>query len=382
MSTTHAPMRALAAAIQADIPVILWGEPGIGKSAIIDTAFTAHGYHLETVIASHRDPSDFNGLPIVVDGDVALAAPRWVKTVNQADKAVVFLDEFTVAPASVQGAALRLLQERWCGETKIGEQVRFVLAANPTECSAGGFDLAAPTANRLMHLDWDGPNAETWAQGLIAGWDTITPEFQDLIVTADTERIHTRKALVAGYIAANPNALHTMPATEAEQGRAWPSRRSWDNLAQILPFIADTDTETMLVAAQGCVGEAAGTAFTVWAQNADLPNTRDVLNDPSVYDFTDPRMDRTFIVLSNVVTTAIGDGTKESWVQAWDVLAACAAADRGDVATGAALRLMKATKSGWVPPKSVMTFAPILTGAGLIPAPTTSRKNATEKAAA
>ena len=366
MATSTAQMRVLAAAIQADVPAILWGEPGIAKSAVVETVFAQNGYHVEPVIASHRDQSDFNGLPIVVDGGVILSAPRWATTVNKADKAVVFLDEFTVAPASVQGAALRLLQERWCGETKIGDHVRFILAANPAECSAGGFDLSAPTANRMVHIDWAGPRAEDWAQGLVGGWDTITPNFDDIMIDADENRIAARKSIVAGYIMANPSALHSMPTSDAEMGRAWPSRRSWDNFANMLPFISDDDHEALLIAAQGCVGEGAGTAFAVWLQSADLPNPREILNDPSLYDWSDTRMDRTFVLLANVVTVAVADGSKESWTKAWKALSACAAAGRADVATASALRLMRATKSGWVPPKEIQVFGAILKKAGLL----------------
>lgn len=365
-SKVNAQTRVLAAAIQANVPAILWGEPGIAKSAVVETAFERNGYHVEPVIASHRDQSDFNGLPIVVEGNVVLSAPRWATTVNNADKAVVFLDEFTVAPASVQGAALRLLQERWCGETKIGDHVRFILAANPAECSAGGFDLSAPTANRMIHIDWVGPDAENWAQGLVGGWDSITPDFDDLMIEADENRIAGRKSLVAGYIMANPSALHTMPESDAEMGRAWASRRSWDNLAKMLPYIADDDNEALLLAAQGCVGEGAGTTFAVWMQNADLPDARSIMEKPESYDWTDTRMDRTFVLLANVVTLAVADETKESWTKAWKVLAACAKAGRADVATAAALRLMRATKAGWVPPKEIQAFGDILKRSGLL----------------
>ena len=364
-NNTTAQMRILAAAIAGDVPVILWGEPGIAKSAIVETAFTKAGYHVEPVIASHRDQSDFNGLPIVVDGKVVLSPPRWATTVNEAPKAIVFLDEFTVAPASVQGAALRLLQERWCGETKIADTVRFILAANPAECSAGGFDLAAPTANRMCHIQWQGPSAETFAQGLVGGWDSVTPDFDGLMIEADENRIASRKSLVAGYIMANPSALHNMPESDAEMGSAWASRRSWSNLASMLPYIADDDHEALLLAAQGCVG-GGGIAFAVWLQNADLPDAREVMANPSSHDWTDSRMDKSFVLLSNVVTLAVSDGTQKSYTEAWKVMAECAKQGRGDVAAASVLRLLKSAKPAWGIPKEAASFGEILKRAGLL----------------
>lgn len=360
--------RVLMAAVLADVNIILWGEPGIGKSAIIETMLPSWGYDVEAVMVSQRDPSDFNGLPMIgKDGEVIMAPPRWATRANTADKAVVFFDEYTQASPSVQGATLRVLNERWAGETKIGNHVRFILAANPPECSAGGYDLSAPAANRIMHINWMGASSDDWAMGLTNGWDTITPNYSDVaVVNVTDERKIARKALVAGYVMHNPSALHNMPDDPSAAGRAWASRRSWEMFADILPFIADDDYDALLMAATGCVGEGAGTAFAVWIQNADLPNPREVLDNPKSYDFSDPRLDRHFVLLTGVVAVASADGTKATWDKAWAVLAEAANADRADLGVGAAIRLMRAAPKGALPPASVKAFLPILKASGLI----------------
>ena len=361
--------RVLMAAILADVNVMLWGEPGIGKSAIIETMLPMWGYDVEPVMVSQRDPSDLNGLPMVNnEGEVIMAPPKWATRANSCDKAVVFFDEYSQATPAVQGATLRSMQERWVGETKLGDHVRFILAANPPECAAGGFDIAAPAANRMMHLDWNGATADDFAEGLTNGWDSITPDYMSAAISDVTEdRILTRKALISAYIMHNPSALHNLPEDPSAAGRAWASRRSWEMLAKILPYIADEDYDALLAAASGCVGEGAGTAFAVWIQNADLPNPREVLDNPESYDFTDPRLDRHFVVLTGVTALATSDGTKESWDKAWDVMAAASNADRADVAVGAAIRLMRTkAEAKWMPPPSVKAFMPILKDSGLI----------------
>ena len=45
------------------LPVLLWGPPGVGKTARINQLAASLGFHLTTVLASIRGPEDFLGLP-------------------------------------------------------------------------------------------------------------------------------------------------------------------------------------------------------------------------------------------------------------------------------------------------------------------------------
>ena len=47
----------------AGVPVLLWGGPGVGKTSVVEQIARHHGWHLETVIASICDPTDFKGMP-------------------------------------------------------------------------------------------------------------------------------------------------------------------------------------------------------------------------------------------------------------------------------------------------------------------------------
>ena len=69
-------LQAVGICVSARIPALLWGDPGQGKTAAIESARTA-GWHVETLIISHYEPSDFAGLPVLVDGRVDLAPPAW-----------------------------------------------------------------------------------------------------------------------------------------------------------------------------------------------------------------------------------------------------------------------------------------------------------------
>ena len=77
--TSTALVTVLRAAGRAGVAVCLWGDPGIGKSALIHAAAEADGVPCETVIGSLREPSDFAGLPVVTDDGVRLEPPAWAK---------------------------------------------------------------------------------------------------------------------------------------------------------------------------------------------------------------------------------------------------------------------------------------------------------------
>lgn len=368
MDTTP-QQRVLAACVHANVPVMMWSEPGVGKSAFIETVFPEHGYHVEPVISSHRDPSDFNGLPVVDAGQVRLAPPAWANAVNAADKAILFLDEFSQAAPMTQAAALRLLNERMAGETRLGDEVRIILAANPPESAAGGFDLAPPTANRMVHLDWAGLGADDFGVGLAAGFAAVSPNPAGLVRTPSESDVLWARQAVAAYVSVNPTALHSLPQDPAAAGRGWASHRSWEMLAKVLPFLDPADAAAVLALASGCVGEGQGVQFAAWLKDADLPHPREVLDDPDSYDWDDPRADRTFALASGIVATVIASASEADHKKAWACMGKANAAGRADIAVAIGRRLIQVgAENRWLPKREVLEpLLPALAAAGLDP---------------
>ena len=167
---------ALALAVSANLPVLLWGEPGIGKSATLQQLAAGLDTPLETVIASVHEPSDFAGLPIVgdnpaVDG-VPMAPPDWAVRLARTGRGLLFFDELSSAPPAVQAALLRVVLERRVGSLQLPEQVRIVAAANPPSSAADGWHLSPPLANRFVHLQWT-HDPQTVARGLAGTWPAV-----------------------------------------------------------------------------------------------------------------------------------------------------------------------------------------------------------------
>jgi len=348
----------VALAVQARVPVLLWGAPGTGKTSYILALGQALGLPVEVVIASIREPADFAGLPIISGEGVIMAPPAWARRLAVAGRGILFLDEISTAPPAVQAALLRVVLDRVVGDLALPEGVAVIAAANPPEQAAGWWDLAAPLANRFCHLSW-GLDPQAWVEGMLRGW----PAPAVPVLPAGWEAgIPAARALVAAFIRHRPHLLLQVPREEAEASRAWPSPRTWDMAARLLAAAdaaqAGDDVAASLVV--GCVGEGAGLEFLAWRQSLDLPDPESVLADPGHLQLSG-RGDRDFAVLAAVASAAVRNLTRERWLAAWAILARAAEQGGKDVAAAAARSLAAARRPDLpLPVKELREFLPLL----------------------
>ncbi|MGH3784956.1 MAG: AAA family ATPase [Pseudonocardiaceae bacterium] len=354
---------ALAVSVAAGVPVVLWGSPGTGKTSVVRALGASLGWPVEVVIGSLREPSDFAGLPVVVDGGVRMAPPAWAVRLAEAGHGLLFLDELSTAPPAVQAAMLRVVLERVVGDLALPAAVRVVAAANPPEQAADGWDLAAPLANRLVHLDWP-VDAAAVADGLATGFPTVLP---GALGQPPPSRVLAARAAVAAFLKVRPTLVLQLPKVAASVGRGWPSPRSWEHLAILLAACetARVSADVRACLLTGAVGEGAGVEFLSWLAHADLPDPEAVLADPSSFVLPQ-RSDRAFAALTAVAAVAIARGDPDSWSAAWRVLATATKA-APDVATLVAQTLAAARPPGASLPLEVLALAPVLRAAGLLP---------------
>src|SRR2546425_3445582 len=147
--TSIALVTVLRAAGRAGVAVCLWGDPGIGKSALIQAAAEADGVPCETVIGSLREPSDFAGLPVVADDGVRLEPPAWAKRLQAAEAGYLFLDELSTSPPAVQAAMLGVALERRGGGLLLPRAVQGVAGGQPPGAGARRPGLTPPPPDRF-----------------------------------------------------------------------------------------------------------------------------------------------------------------------------------------------------------------------------------------
>ena len=360
--------RAVRACIDARVPVLLWGGPGIGKSSSVAALAARRNLAIEVVVGSVREPSDFAGLPVVApDGTrVFMAPPAWALRLAEAGEGVLFLDELSTAAPAVQAAMLRVVLDRVVGDLTLPPGVRIVAAANAAEDAADGWDLAPPLANRFCHLDV-AADAEAFVEGLTLGFDALCLDADAAErVGPDASTLARCRSEVAGFIRSRPALLMDQPASAAAAGRAWPSPRTWAMAAEALAWLRPSESAAARLVLGGLVGEGAAVEFATWRAAADLPDPEAVLDDPGAFTWAGARADRVYAVLNGVVAVVAAHTTVERWDKAWKVLAAAAEGGRADVGAAAARALGRCRPRRAGVPRSAHAFLPVLSAAGLL----------------
>lgn len=257
-------------AMTLNLPVIMMGAPGVGKSdcarqaavnyldvkEIADLKLDGANRNFIDLRASLLDPVDVHGLPTVDKEEmVARWAPMGLlpREGHDAEFGILFIDELTNAPKSVQGALYGLVLDRRVGEYRVPAGWRIVAAGNRVEDRAAAGRLASALANRFVHLEVE-PTVDDWIKWAIEYG--VAPE------------------LVA-FMRFRPELLNDFDPDRTINA----TPRTWKMVADIVAAKLPEDRETRLIYA--AVGDGPGAevcAFLkVWRE---LPNPDAVLMNP------------------------------------------------------------------------------------------------------
>ncbi|MFG3714313.1 AAA family ATPase [Micromonospora sp. NPDC047730] len=355
-------LEALTLAVAADLPVLLWGEPGIGKTAALTQLAAALDLPLTTVVASVHEPSDFSGLPIVGDDPAAqgvpMAPPDWAVRLVRAGRGLLFLDELSTAPPAVQAALLRLVLERRIGALRLPPGVRIVAAANPRSSAADGWELSAPLANRFVHLQWAHDN-DVVVRGLGGTWPrAVLPRLDPAMLS---EAVTFARRAVCGFLTARPGLVHRLPSNEGRRGGPWPSPRSWDMTLRLVAFAtaAGVSRDVLSLLVRGTVGDGPGLELLASMDRMDLPDPEALLADPAAAVLPE-RGDLRQAVLDGVVEAVRRRPQKARWDAAWALLVRALETGAPDLVVVPATTLAALRQEDWDVPASVERLAGVV----------------------
>ncbi len=339
---------------QTGVPPLAIGMPGIAKTRSVYAFAKAMERKVYTLIGSIRDPADIGGYPypgeVGVNGSsrsvMKLIPPQWAADCCESgDKWIVFMDELTTCPPSVQSALLRVLAEKVVGDLELPEDTWILSACNPPEQAANGIELEAAMANRLFHHKWEAP-VDAILAGYANGLQFAEPTFPKL---PDNWRdyIGTVGGMVAAFHKHLPGRLTQFPEEQASQAGPWASPRTWDYVirckAACRAIGAEPGVELQLTS--GLVGDALAVEYSRWEESLDLPDPEELLAEATAaqdngremnYHHPD-RPDKVMAMLSGVAQAVINSKTTPRWEAGMAVFEATSKKAL-DVTLGSAIR--------------------------------------------
>lgn len=231
---------------------MLKGPSGIGKSEVVFQASEFLRDHVENwkgvidLRLAQMEPTDLRGVPHVVDGRTHWARPDFLP----ADGAgILFLDEITSAPPSVQSAAYQLCLTP--EDFGIPRDWMVIAAGNRKSDRGVTFNLAAPLQNRLCDIE-------------------VTSSLDDFTNHA----IGKVRPEVLSYLRERPDHLHKFEATG--EIKPFPSPRSWFAASNVLDL--DLPVADRVELLQGDIGSEAAVSFETHCRLYDaMPRIDDIL---------------------------------------------------------------------------------------------------------
>ena len=149
--------------LASDVNLLIYGEPGCGKSSIIESLAREKGLYLEQIGCASSCEEMINGIPVrdTVTNKVTYAMPEWLDRIqkNHAEHPekpqILFLDELTLAAPEVMNSLQILLTARIIPthpESPLPANVVIVAATNTAEDSTEGEELSRPLKTRFMSV--------------------------------------------------------------------------------------------------------------------------------------------------------------------------------------------------------------------------------------
>lgn len=246
-----------------DIPTpFLWGPAGIGKSEAVtqlaqrlqeETGKTVTVTDVRLLLFS---PVDLRGVPVA---DENRRFSNWLMpkifdlNAKSTHVNVLFLDELSAAPQSVQAAAYQICLDRRIGEHKLPDNCIVIAAGNRTTDQSVSFKMPKALCNRLMHFNVE-TNYKAWA-----AW-------------ALRNNVDRR---IVRYLAFDNSKLCVEPEST---DLAYPTPRSWTFVSNVIRFSTE-DFEKLHPLISACVGTDTAIEFEEWVKvHSTLPGVEDVMN--------------------------------------------------------------------------------------------------------
>lgn len=224
-------------------PVFIWGQPGIGKSALVAAFAKSLGLECVSLLGTQLAPEDLIGVPQIVETPTGPRSRFCPPAIIARDEPYcLFLDDLNGATQEVQKAFYSLILERRLGEFHLHPDAVVIGAGNRSQDSAIVRPMSSALINRMVHIH-------------------LSASSRDWLDWARRSGIHP---WVLEYVAIRPDHL-TAPPPKHEEPFSTP--RSWHMLSDGLHSYDDniSDDDLFLLAA-GCVSPSHAGQFRAFVK--------------------------------------------------------------------------------------------------------------------
>lgn len=195
-------------------PAFIWGQPGVGKSAIVQQYADKIGLECVALLGSQLAPEDIIGIPQMLDGTYRFCPPRLIA---RHEPYCLFLDEFNSCSVEIQKVFYTLIHDRRIGEYELPLGSVVIAAGNRVHDYAIVTQLSSTLINRMIHVH-------------------VEPSTQDWLKWA---RKNFLNPLIIEYIELHPDHLTMEPSSDETP---YSSPRSWHILSDALRELKSSDS--------------------------------------------------------------------------------------------------------------------------------------------
>lgn len=292
--TTRELKAVLNYAAQSKDSVMIYGSSGVGKSQIVSQFADEYapeytGKNVIDIRLATEVPENLRGIAVPMQTDdeggfeTVYAIPSfWPKDENW--KGVIFFDELTSAPPSMQTTAYQALLDRCIGQLKFPKGA--VVAAAGNRSGEGlVYEILPAVRNRMI----------------------LTEIVSDLDVWVEDYAIENGvHGSILAYLEQEPTNFNQDP--ETVQGAAFATSRSWEKASRLVKSMeaGEISKNLGMKLLAGMVGDGPATAFqTYYDIGYKLPKPKDILNgkNPQFNVDDDARVSASFILAYNCLTT-------------------------------------------------------------------------------
>lgn len=248
-----------------EIAIMMWGQPGIGKTFGLHSTFEPEGYRIIPVLAGCSEPTDITGIPFDYEGKCArYLAPEWAYLCSDdptvpkefRGKIILFFDDIVTAAEQTQAAFYKTVHERRVGNVHLRDNVRIIAAGNRLDDRSAVTEMPKALCNRFAHF-YIRPDSDVWLD-----WGRKNGMHPD----------------VMGFIRKSPNRISNFDDAIKSSIPAFATPRTWEMLSKALHILDENqlrgerkkanERDMSFRVASGIIGQGLASEFMTYVRNS------------------------------------------------------------------------------------------------------------------